>query len=649
MKHRDGYNFLETMMEKARPSSGYVNLALLMSKTVHNVVITTNFDHLLEDSLVQYAQAMPMVIGHEKLAPYALHQISRPTVIKIHRDLLLDPINSTEELDRLNVDWEDVLDHIFSQYHPVFIGYAGNDNSVMDFLNENVSNFKSSTWAYPYWMIYGSQKPEGKVKKFLEGADGYLIRHKGFDQVFALLCKAVNLMPPDEETFFKKAKEQYKVIQDSIGEILKEYENSATKEIAPVVSDLTMTIENSTEEHSPSTAYIKSMMFFSNGENGKALEEANRAVQLEPDSARYHQSLGIVLYALKRYDEALAEIQRAVELEPDNARYHDNLRVILQEINRYDEALAEAHIAIELEPDNAKYHDSLSDTLHAMQRYDEALTAVQKAVELEPDNAKYYNSLSTTLHAMRRYDEALVAEQKAVELEPDNAEYHDSLSATFHAMQRYDEALAAVQKAVELEPGNAEYHSSLSTTLHAMNQYDEALAEAQKAVELKPDNALYRIALGVALSTMQRYDEALVEKQKAVELKPDNALYHSSLGLTLYAMQRYDEALVEMQKAVELKQDSAEYHIALGLILHNMQRYGEALLEMQKAIELEPDNALYHDSLGMVLNDMQCYDEAMVEIQKAMDLSQNNETEKYIRHMERIKKKIDDSSLQYNT
>ena len=39
------------MMENVHPNVGYVVLANLLVKTVHNVVITTNFYHLLEDAL----------------------------------------------------------------------------------------------------------------------------------------------------------------------------------------------------------------------------------------------------------------------------------------------------------------------------------------------------------------------------------------------------------------------------------------------------------------------------------------------------------------------------------------------------------------------------------------------------------------------
>ncbi len=67
-KPMDGYNYLEKLMEHARPSIGYVMLSHLLTETRHNVVITTNFDHLTEDAVNYYEQKIPLVIGHESLA-----------------------------------------------------------------------------------------------------------------------------------------------------------------------------------------------------------------------------------------------------------------------------------------------------------------------------------------------------------------------------------------------------------------------------------------------------------------------------------------------------------------------------------------------------------------------------------------------------
>lgn len=146
----DGYNYLEKLMESAKPSIGYVMLSYILTHTEHNVVITTNFDHLLEDAVNYYENTIPLVIGHESLAHYITKQINRPMIIKIHRDLLLDPKNRTSELDTLHENWKKALNVVFSEYYPIFIGYAGNDHSLMDYLTKNSGIFSDEKGIFPY-------------------------------------------------------------------------------------------------------------------------------------------------------------------------------------------------------------------------------------------------------------------------------------------------------------------------------------------------------------------------------------------------------------------------------------------------------------------------------------------------------------------
>ena len=70
---------------------------------------------------------------------------------------------------------------------------------------------------------------------------------------------------------------------------------------------------------------------------------------------------------MKRFDEALAEKKKAVELEPDNPRYHDSLGATLYALKRFDDALAEVKKAIELDPANEEYRSHLDDILRAKQ------------------------------------------------------------------------------------------------------------------------------------------------------------------------------------------------------------------------------------------------------------------------------------------
>ena len=400
--------------------------------------------------------------------------------MKIHRDLLFDPKNRTDELEVLHDNWKKALSNIFSEYHPIFIGYAGNDNSLMDFLVENSEKFRNGTWAFPYWMTYQTEEIGGKVLQFLDGAEGYLIRHEGFDEVMYLLGAAFEYKLPPEEEFLSDARKRFQTLSNYIDDFTEKLLNKQE----------TLPKKEGSEETSGDVA-----------ENSPEISQA--------------------IWQITSHTERQRKYREAVELNNSG---------------NYEEAVKIKQELIEQEPENARYYNSLGISLHELKRYEEALEAKKRAVELEPENARYKNSLGTTLHEMKYYNEALEAKEKAVELEPENAEYHSSLGATLHAMKHYNEALEAKKRAIELEPKNARYHDNLSTTLHEMEQYEEAVEEARKAVELEPENARYHNSLGITLHEMGRYEDALAAKQKAVELEPDNKKYRESLEITQKAI-----------------------------------------------------------------------------------------------------------------
>ncbi|HMD67269.1 MAG TPA: hypothetical protein VKF42_00225, partial [Chitinivibrionales bacterium] len=129
-----GYAFLEKVMDIAEPSYGYSVLAQIMADTRHKIAITTNFDNLIGDALAIYTDAFPLVCGHESLTGYIRQNLRRPLIAKIHRDLLLNPLNEPGETSILPDGWKRALKLILDSYTPIVIGYGGNDGSLMGFL-----------------------------------------------------------------------------------------------------------------------------------------------------------------------------------------------------------------------------------------------------------------------------------------------------------------------------------------------------------------------------------------------------------------------------------------------------------------------------------------------------------------------------------
>jgi hypothetical protein len=136
----EGYAYLESVMADADPSPGYSILAAALAgddtKRLprHNAVVTTNFDNLVADALSIYTDTFPFVCGHESLTPFVKVAMRRPVICKIHRDLLLSPQNDPRSLRRLHDAWGMALRSLFEHYTPLFIGYGGNDDTLMDLL-----------------------------------------------------------------------------------------------------------------------------------------------------------------------------------------------------------------------------------------------------------------------------------------------------------------------------------------------------------------------------------------------------------------------------------------------------------------------------------------------------------------------------------
>jgi len=77
---------------------------------------------------------------------------------------------------------------------------------------------------------------------------------------------------------------------------------------------------------------ILTQIELNNRNYGKAIEYAQKAVELSPDTAIHHNNLGVSLYNLGRFDEAVVEMKKAVDLDPESKLYQDNLNTMQSNI-----------------------------------------------------------------------------------------------------------------------------------------------------------------------------------------------------------------------------------------------------------------------------------------------------------------------------
>jgi len=134
------------------PAAAHKAIAELVSGGHVRVIITTNFDRLLEKA-IEAKGTNPIVISTADAARGALPLIhSSCSIIKIHGDYLDPRIkNTTAELEQYDDALNSLLDRVFDEFGLIVCGWSGEWDTALRGLLERCRNRRFTT----YWTLQG--------------------------------------------------------------------------------------------------------------------------------------------------------------------------------------------------------------------------------------------------------------------------------------------------------------------------------------------------------------------------------------------------------------------------------------------------------------------------------------------------------------
>jgi len=119
----------------------------------------------------------------------------------------------------------------------------------------------------------------------------------------------------------------------------------------------------------------------------KAIELTQKALAMNGSLADAHSLLGVLYSWSGRYEEGIAEAERGVELDPNSGQAHYNLTVVLRWAGKSKEAIPVIQKALRLEPippDN--YVQQLALLYFQTGECKEAIAACDKGLKRDPDH-----------------------------------------------------------------------------------------------------------------------------------------------------------------------------------------------------------------------------------------------------------------------
>ena len=149
---------------------------------------------------------------------------------------------------------------------------------------------------------------------------------------------------------------------------------------------------------------------------------ATRAAKLDDSDPWAYFALGYVAYTMRRTDEAIEEFQRAIDLNPNFAAAHSYLSLALALAGQSDQAIAHAEQAIRMsphDPQNAICFTALAAAHYQAGRYGEAVNFGRKAVQQRSGWAPGHRIFCASLAQAGQIEEARAALDHLKELHSD--------------------------------------------------------------------------------------------------------------------------------------------------------------------------------------------------------------------------------------
>jgi len=198
-------------------------------------------------------------------------------------------------------------------------------------------------------------------------------------------------------------------------------------------------------EKDPQNQYEKAVISMRYGLEDEALKYLNLALSLDPAHAPSLLLLGNAQFRKNNYGEAVTAFQKYLELRPNDAEAHTSLGLTYEKLGMADKSEAEYLKSLALDG-NAKAAFGLAKLYYEQNKLDPALENIRKAIQKDAKSAAYYNLQGVILNQMHRYADALPSFQTALQYAPDDVYVTINLGIAYINIKEPAKAREILQK-----------------------------------------------------------------------------------------------------------------------------------------------------------------------------------------------------------
>jgi len=236
------------------------------------------------------------------------------------------------------------------------------------------------------------------------------------------------------------------------------------------------------ERNAAVSHYLSSLIYEQTGQLPEAIQELEKAVELNPSTELLVKLLGSY-YVNEDYENAATTAERAIANEPDNVVLRIWLGRIYYQLGRFDDASRSFERAIELNPGNALAYEALAQIDEETNDLVGAVDTYARMIEITPDSAFLHYRLGMNLVEMNDSDRARGELERAIELNPDLSPARYMLGLLYIDAHRNQDAIDQFTQFLRDNPTHAQSKANIAAALAREGRLDEAIDTLTKLIE----------------------------------------------------------------------------------------------------------------------------------------------------------------------
>lgn len=332
--------------------------------------------------------------------------------------------------------------------------------------------------------------------------------------------------------------------------------------------------------------YVKGLNCYKSKDYSGAEENLKDSIRLKSDNYRAYNTLGLVYWAQKRYDDAKTAFVNSNTINKLFTLPLDNLAQIYKQTGDYERWNATLLKSKEINENDFCVYLLLGDYYRDTDNYEKALQNYREVIKINPKYKLAYLKIAKIKSSNLDFKGSNETLNYYLTKNPKDDYAYYLISQNYVYMNDYNKAKEALYKAILL-CNSREYREELGKLNYKSDDIEDALNAFKYTINPNTSAEIYNY-IGMCYYNLHDFNKAILNVNKAISMPNTRVIYYYNLAMIYKTLRDNINYSKYMNLVKDFQPSKWQDYIDLSEILFMTESKNAAILVLNQGIEKYP-------------------------------------------------------------